>query len=332
MDTIYHKNKIVFLLALLFLSGIAYTTRAQDFLPQPLSLKATPQFPSPGDTVTIEAATPTFDKDTIDFQWAIDGRVRKDLSGPGKNSFTYTAGVLGSISDISVTATPASGLAAGASLQVPVEGLTLTWFAETYIPKWYEGKALPIQDSIVDVIAIPEYIINGSTIRPENLIYHWSLNGDDGLSGIGQQKFRVKLSGLPSLLYRVGVTVEDTNKKINKKEEIILKSFDPKVVIYPATPLGGVEIRRGPDNFTTAVTGLLDFIAEPFYFAVNSKNDLDYKWSVGGNEVQGAPKNQYVLTVDTSGQSGRNFPISVSTRDASNQTDAAAGLLNLIIQ
>lgn len=325
----YYKNgAVIGIIGFLIFIGAAH---AQS-LPEPVMLTASPEFPSPEDTVVVEATTPTFDKDTAVFNWVVNGTVRPDVSGTGKNSVSFIAGAVGSITRVSVEILPLTGETATADIQVPVADLSLPWFAETYTPKWYKGKALPVRGSVVDVVAIPNIIVEGSVLRPENLIYRWTLDDEPGkLIGIGKNLFRVQLSDRPGSPSRVSVVVEDTNKQIRKERSVTINSFYPKVLVYSASPLGGVEIRHAPENFSTALKGLLDFVAEPFFFPVLSKSDLSYQWTLADNDIQGKPNSPYLLTIDT-GQTSGTVPMSVAAREAQEGGVSARKLIDLILQ
>ena len=182
-----------------------------QFVPDQLVLLSSPESPSPGETVTIQANTPTLDKNRLFFEWTVDGKNRSDFSGLGKNSIKLTAGSVGSVIRIGVKVTGADREIKPTFLVISVSDLALSWFAETYVPPWYKGKALPTQNSVVRVAAIPKFVIGGSAIAPENLIYHWTLDDQENiLTGIGQQIFRFRMSDLPKSTHQIEVTVENS--------------------------------------------------------------------------------------------------------------------------
>lgn len=310
----------------------AYFAYAQ-FVPPPLALLATPQSPSPGETVTIEASTPTLNKDRIFFEWIVDGKGKPELSGLGKDSIKLTAGPVGSTIRVSVEISGTEHEVKPVSLVVNVSDLALSWFAETYVPRWYKGKALSTQNSVARVIAVPQIVIGGAPLRPENLIYHWSLDDQTNvLSGIGQQVFRFRLSDLPKALHQIRITVEDGEGRIIKEGRIFISALTPQVKIYPSSPLGGVEFRSGPSLSFTKLRGLFDFIAEPFFFSTPTRKNLSYGWRVADRDVRGSPENPNFLTIDTTGQQTGTMPISVTVDDANDIIPAALKTLTLILQ
>lgn len=270
-----------------------------QIIPAPLSLSSSPVSPSPGQTVSVQAATPTFDKDTASFAWTVDGKSRPDLSGQGKNEITLVAGAVGSQIRVSVRVSPANEGDVTASLVIRVSDLSLTWFGETTIPRWYKGKALAASNSIVNIVAVPEFIIDNTRITPENLIYHWALDDQtNALSGLGANVFRIKTSDIPRTQHQVEVTVEDIDRKIQKNRRITITPTLPRAVIYRSTPLGGIEPRTTPAH-SAQEHGLMDFAGEAFFFPTVLKQDLAWSWDIGGTPISNSFANPYLATIDT---------------------------------
>lgn len=265
----------------------------------------------------------------------VDGRARPDLSGAGKNSFELTAGNVGNSQRVSVSVSrksAAAGVGGGeAALTIRVADLTLTYIAETFIPRWYRGKALPVSDSVVGIVAIPEIVVDGRRIPAERLIYRWGLDDEkNALSGIGEQVFRIRTSDLPGTSHEVKVRVEDEDGKIKKEEVFFVVPRKPILAIYGATPLGGTEFRAA-QSFTGG-RGLFDFIAEPFFFPIASRRDLQWQWQVGGAPTTGVGDTPFMVTVDTAQYSAGALSITASARKPDSFLSAASALLTLFLQ
>ncbi len=303
-----------------------------QFFPDPVALISTPEAPSPGENFRVEANTPTFDKNSAEFIWMVDGRPRPDLSGQAKNSITIKAGSLGTVHRFTVEVYPAAGSGGTASLNVSVADLSLTWFAETFIPRWYQGKALPSQNSVVNIVAIPEFVVN-RTISPENLIYRWSLDDEDNvLNGPGERVFRIKISDLPKTSHRIRVEVEDFQGTIRKERGLLLTSFTPRLGIYSYSPLGGIEPRISLTSFSVFTRGLLDLTIEPFFFPVGARRDLAFRWVVNGVSINGEPENPHILTLDTEDRAAGEIQISATADDKDYLIPSASRLMRLILQ
>ena len=324
-------TKIIILVIIGLFAG--FFANAQLF-PGPVSLSASPESPSPGETFTVKASVLAFDKNTALFEWTVNDKKLADDSGLGKDNIILTAGELGSNMRITTRITRLNGAAISISITVPVSDLSLTWFAETYVPKWYKGKALPIQNSVVNIIAVPTLIVNGRLQKAENLIYNWKLDGKENeLSGVGKQVFRIRTSDMPLTSHQIEVSVEDLNKKIYKTGQLLIINNNPFVLIYPSSPLGGIEPRTSITNFATTKRGIFDFAAEPFFFPVTAKKILSWKWAVAGNEIKESAENPHLLTVDTTGQPVGNIPIGIVAEDNTQEFLAPqTKIINLLLQ
>lgn len=326
------RRFFLYIIILTTIAGFSPASLAQ-FFPKAVSLSANPTSPSPGETVAIEALTPLFDKNEGVFAWKVNGIERPDLSGMGKYLISLSAGRLGASMEVSVIITRKNGPGGQASLSIPIVDLALTWVSDTRIPKWYRGKALPIPESIVSVIAIPGVLVNNARIPPKNLIYKWSLDDEiNALSGIGQDVFRIKMSPFAKQTYRVNLVVEDTGKKIRKEENIFLTPFSPRMTIYPYSPLGGVEPRQGTGYIFSKKRGLVDFMAETFNMPINSPKDLQYAWKVKNATVVGSPENPELLTLNTGGEQEEQIPLSVTANDPGRKLPSLTNSMFLILE
>ena len=321
-------KQIVILLTGLIFGLSAYA----QVIPAPLSLSASPASPPPGTTFAVSAATPTFDKDAAIFSWTVDGKTRPDFFGQGKNEITLTAGDAGTQMRISVSVSYPGG-GGEASLIVRPSGLSLAWFAETSVPRWYRGKALATPSSVVNIVAVPEFVIDGKRISPDNLIYRWSLDDQtNALVGAGKQVFRIKTSDIPKTTHQVEVTVEDIDRKIRKEARLIVAPTAPRAAIYSSTPLGGVEFRTAAVS-ATVKKGLYDFVAEPFFFPTLSRQDITTIWDIAGAAIQNSFSSPFLATIDTSGLPQGTTPVTVRISYAKGLIpQSASQTLNLFVQ
>lgn len=335
------RNIIPIIILALGMSSVAYAQvpglsrfQPKSIVP-PFAIVATPSSPSPGESVTVEAQPSSFDGTMANFIWTIDGVSHPDISGIGRSTFTYTAGVMGSRSQISVRVLPIGANPANASLAVYVTDLVLTWTADTYIPKWYKGKALPIPNSTIHIAAIPTIIIDGDAIPADKLIYTWNVNGERKLRGAGQQALTLQEPEQSWNTPTVVLTVEDFTHRVRKEARTGVVASDPKAVIYQSLPLGGVEFRRGTSAFPAVAPSTLDLQVEPFFFNTTSRYDLSYQWSIGGiPAAPSAAKNPFLLTLDMSQQLPGTVALGVQVehKNTDISTPSASNFLTIPIQ
>jgi len=286
--------------------------------PDPLSLFAIPETPGPGEEFTVSARTPTFDKNSARYDWAVNGKKRPDLSGIGKHTIALVAGKLGDTISVSADITRLDGAGGAIALTVRVADIAMPWFAETYVPRWYKGKALPIPESIVRVAAIPEIIIGGRKIPPQNLLFRWGLDNEEKVQeGMGIDSFRFKMGVLPETTHIVSVTAQDLERRVKKTQRVAVAAHDARANIYAVTPLGGIEARRAITDYESRQT-VLDVQVEPFFFNIKNRNDLTYDWRLNGQIVSGPAERPYLLTVDTRGAGITSIPVATTVSSEHN--------------
>ena len=301
-------------------------------LVQPLSIVVTPASPSPGESVNVEAHVLTFDADRANFVWTVDGVSRSDLSGFGKNIFTFTAGNVGSGKRVSVRVEPTGEPSVSASQTIYITDLSLTWTAHTYTPKWYKGKALPVPNAKITIAAIPTFIIDDATIPANRLIYTWEIDGYRVLKGIGKQVLELKQPEQSWDTQTVLLNVQDASRRIQKEIRIGIASQQTHAVIYQTLPLGGIEFRRGTSVSPAIAPGVIDLQVEPFFFNKVSRYDLSYQWSVQNIIASSSPKNPFLLTLDAQQLPSSDVPISVFVRDTDTSVPSASGFIGIPIR
>jgi hypothetical protein len=299
-----------------------------SFVP-PFSLSASPASPNPHQNVVIKANSPTFDEYSAQFTWTINGRRDTTLSGLGKDTITIPAGNAGSSIPVDLEVRLPDGTILTTSLKIYVTDLVIVWDTNTYIPPWYEGKALPIQSSIVRLVAMPHISLDGHDVPIEQLIYSWQVDGKRVLTGSGERILRISAPQFAKRGRTVILTIEDITKRVKKEARIMITPFSPRVGIYSITPLGGVEFRRNvilpkPDQ------SQIDLIAEPFYFNMAGRNSLSYQWRVDYSPVQGTPENPSIITFKTDDVSG-TIPVSVRVDSADTLIPAVSKFIQLVL-
>jgi len=305
----------IFSLIIIFtLVGMIFTVPAlaQNLaLPLALSLEIQPPSPSPGQSVTIKAYTPTLDTATTFFEWSVDGARKPELSGYGNDSIQLTAGAVGTFIRASVVITGTNGQPAQSSIIIYPSTVALSWYAQTYTPVWYQGKALPIPNSVVIVTATPHIVIDGVTLKPTDLVYTWGYeNRDRLLTGVGKQSFAVQMPDQADIDQQVYVAIEDMGRRIRKEASIFITTTLPRSAVYRLTPLGGIDPRAAASTIAAFRHETIDLQAEPFFFPTLSKKDMRFQWTIGGITPSGNPQNPFVATIEASDPNLASLPVS----------------------
>lgn len=300
-------------------------------IPQPISLSASPPSPEPRSSFTVSASTPTFEKETAFFEWTADGKALREFSGLGAHQITLTAGAVGSPTKISVAVSRRDGDGGSASLTVIPSELSLPWIADTSVPLWYTGKALATPGADVSVVAVPQIIIGGAAIPPQDLIYRWSIdNTRAALAGAGKQEFRFRASDLAQSTHQIDVVVEDLDARIRKEgRALITTDATPRLTLYPSLALGGAEQRRAGSS--AARPGLFDIIAEAFFFPLSSLSSLAYAWTIDGVQTPTPRDDPRLITIDATGQAGETLTAGLVVRAPNLFQASYSGFFNLFV-
>ena len=115
-----------------------------------LTISANPTYPGPDSTVTLTAESPLLDLADSTIQWSVDGK----SAGTGQ-SIQVPLGGLGQETDVAVSVSGDSG-SDSASLSLIPASLDLLWEANSYVPPFYQGRALPGSGSTIRVMALED--------------------------------------------------------------------------------------------------------------------------------------------------------------------------------
>jgi len=177
--------------------------------------------------------------------------------------------------------------------QAAITSVTLTWSTNTYVPINYQGKALPSRGSIIEVVAN----INSGDLNPKELFYNWFLDDhiQKGNSGQGRQVFKFNI-GERNIKRSVKVDISNAEKTFSVSSSyLMLKPQEPEIVLETTSvsTFSGLtqEYKVGSDQTTI-------FTAQPYFFNIDSINDLKYRWTLAGNIAeQDSNKNPNIFTL-----------------------------------
>lgn len=188
----------------------------------------------------------------------------------------------------------------------------LTWKAtDSYIPSFYQGKALPSYGSNITV-ALELILPNG---KLANLSYQpiwWYLDGTEVGGGTGVQEVTFPPFGTPPSTLSLNVTLPQypggaLGDKIN------IPFVNPAVTIGAPYPNGQFSVN--PVSVT----------AYPYFFNVTSPSDLAYTWAVNGQTGTSAENPEVAnVTLPQGTSSGTNIDISLTVQNNAISTVATA--------
>ncbi len=282
-------KKIIFsLFIFIFLNSFSFAQLTD-------TIEVSPENPGAFQDVTLTIRSYAFDVDTVSITWDINNKVV--LSGVGEKKLLTKTGGVGLQKIVHVIAMKGSQKVFDQVISLNPQSVDLIWESkESYVPPFYEGKALPGESSLVSVVALPNFIYNGKTVDPKTISYAWYLNDEiiKDASGFNKQNLIMNLDYL-SEKNIIRVAARDQNGNIAEKEIVIApEQIDP--VFYLNDPLFGIDLNRAiQDRFETNKEFTLNFV--PYYLSTKNIPDDQIKssWSLDGLPLTNIKNNSISL-------------------------------------
>ncbi|OGZ04316.1 MAG: hypothetical protein A2648_01050 [Candidatus Lloydbacteria bacterium RIFCSPHIGHO2_01_FULL_41_20] len=312
------KNFLFPALLFFFVFSLVAQVSAQTIESNQISATISPEQPGPQEKVTISLVSFAINLDRSSITWTLDGK--KSLSGAGEKKFSFTTGVVGETSRVSVSIVSPSGEVIPKSFSITPEELTLIWEApDSYTPPFYKGKALPSSQGSIKIVAMPNIKSGGVITKPENLLYKWRRNDKaaQDASGFGKNTFSIRNS-ITDIFEKIEVTVTSADGSISALSGITISIVNPQVAFYENRPLEGVYYESVlPGNFVLD-NEEIKINAEPYYFSSTNKNKLDFafSWLVGGKETVSDKSDPSAISLRIERGASGSSNISLSVKNA----------------
>ncbi|OGZ45078.1 MAG: hypothetical protein A2844_02045 [Candidatus Ryanbacteria bacterium RIFCSPHIGHO2_01_FULL_48_80] len=266
--------------------------------------------------------------------WLHNGK--RALSGSGEVSYEFTLGDIGTSDTLIVTVDDGTQAPIVIRKTIYPARIHFTWFADSYTPPWYRGKAHGTPQSDITVAATPEFRIFANRLDEANLIYTWSVDGRkmaaNGNSGTGKNLFTFSPSSVSDISYEIGLEVKDARERIKTKETTTVTPVKPELIFYERLPLFGIK-NWLTLNFSEIASGKSATIElEPFFISKKSLNNIQYTWKVNGQALENKNKNARRLFFSTEEGSSGKQSIGVSYQNLKNIFERGNGEAHITIQ
>ena len=261
-----------------------------------ISIVAKPSYPEPESSVTLTLDDYAADTIGSTISWYVEGE--EVPNSRNERSITIQAGKLGTSKAVTVRLSR-DGVVLSATHTIRPIDVSIVIEADTYVPSFYKGRALPSAEANVRAIAI---VNDGSGITWDTYSYEWTL-GQTVLSGgpikgkyaidIALPYFRT--TDLTVAIYdRTGTPIGSKTMKIDAAE--------PQLLFYEHSPLRGLSEKAIDGELI--VTGKESVIyAEPFF--LNAPNLLSqnalFEWKLNNARVTNTMQLQNAITLGTTG-------------------------------
>lgn len=292
------------------------------------TLTLDPENPTPYSDIKITFKTYDFDADTAMFTWSINKKIV--LTGKGEKTIETKVGGIKSTTLVSVKIETSGGEIINSYVEIRPQSIDLTWEStESYIPPFYEGKALPGEDSAIVVIATPSFSFENKLIAPEEISYSWYLNDQFIInrSGRGRQILNTRLDYLSNK--NVFKVVAKSDNGGTAENSITIYPNDISPIFYLKDPVLGLDLTRAIEKrFETTKEFTLSLV--PYF--ISSKNGLgssiSYDWSMNGLPIN--PDSNTDVTLKPKDNSSGSKTLSVSIDNPARQLQTVKSFLNII--
>jgi hypothetical protein len=280
-------------------------------------LTASSDNPAPGQTVTITAASYSFDIDSATVIWTVNGKQAQ--KGIGLLTLDIAAPALGKKTTVTVTAVMPSGASFSNSIVIGSGLVDMIIETDGYTPPFFSGKTPLVFQNNATVIAIPHLMnSSGQEYNPANLVYQWKK--DDGTvlqsqSGYGRQSITLPGNIVPRPYYLL-VTATSRDGSAQGESLVYMAPQSPSITFYKDDPLYGPLFNEAVGNtlFIGAQKEVRAF-ASLFGFNTSSNisNALTLDWSINSVEHPELASSQSVVLRAPDGVSGTsNISLNVS--------------------
>ncbi|MBI2637458.1 MAG: hypothetical protein HYW88_01030, partial [Candidatus Sungbacteria bacterium] len=195
---------------------------------------------------------------------------------------------------------------AAKSVTIQVIDLSFYWWAGTYIPPWYKGKALPTTGAPFSVMALPK----APGFDASRFIYKWNINNSflAGASGAGKNIYAYT-PPFYTFSDRISVTLENSSKTLSKEKTFVFRPSNPKIKFYALSRSFNADTARAITALASDLSGPVSILAEPFFYPLSSLGELIYSWNINGKNSQTTgDQKPSLLTVTPEAAAGTIIP------------------------
>lgn len=294
----YIKVSFFFLIAVLYVC-VPLFTHAQSVLgTNSISLVSDPQFPAPYSSTTVSLDDYSVNTVGANIFWFVSGVEKPEFKN--QRSIEIKTGNLGTKSSVRVVLARENGPRLETTLSLIPAEIDVIIEAQTHIPDFYKGRALPNSKSVVRAVTV---VHDGTSAPDSNYTFRWTLN-DDVMFGGPVRGHNILDFTMP--LFNGGrlvVEVFDTTGRLVGKHALELTNAQPELHFYEWSPLRGL--------FQKEITSPLSLIGEetkvygePYFINTNINNsEADFTWTINGAR---APSSDDALNAIVLGRAGNS--------------------------
>ncbi|MFA5987620.1 MAG: hypothetical protein WC797_03155 [Candidatus Paceibacterota bacterium] len=240
-----------------------------------------PQNPSSFSDVAIGVRSYLRDIEQSIVSWSVDGK--QQAEGIGLNQISVTTGPVGKTMTISAVISTQSGDQIEKVIKITPADASIVWEAQTYVPPFFKGKALPSASSKIRFVAIPDFHDeNGKTIKQSSLSYEWTKNSETALRGVGKYIFDTTIGNTED---EISVKIYDQSKTISVEKTVTMLPYPTKMIVYEDRPLEKTRYENAIGDTMNLSTEETTLRVEPFYISLSLLPQTNFVWQMNGKQI-----------------------------------------------
>lgn len=299
---------------------------ANEYLKKSITADINPTNPGPRENVVIKLSSPSTDLVRANISWYVDGKLKD--GGIGKTIFNFRTGNVGNENVIDVVARTNEGIRADKRIIINPSDVELTWEADSYVPPFYKGKALPSAQGKIKIVALPDFVSGNKKLDPKTLVYLWKNEDTDtklvNYSGYGKN---ILYQNMPNVFgnENISVAVSSLGNSLKSQKGIFIEPQETKILFYESNPVQGVIYEKAIPNTFTLTKEDFSVKAEPYFFSNKDRegNMLTYEWSLGDKKI--TPDTNEQVTFKQAGDGSGTSSVSLVLRNIANVFEQASG-------
>lgn len=277
-----------------------------SFIGSGIYLESKPRFPEPHSTATVSLNDYSVNTFGASINWFVNGV--EQLTARNSRSITIPTHEIGSEEIVKVILSYENGPSQSATFTLTPVVIDIILEADTYIPSFYKGRALPSKESSVRAIALVHDATGGIK---SDYTYKWSAGSTVLLGGPVRGKYVLEYVMPRYSDNELTVEVSNTEGVIVGKKTILMNPVETQLRFYEYSSLRGLSERAAANPFSL-ISEETTLYGEPYFMNTRiNTSDADFEWTLDNKT---APSNEGVPNAITLRRTGAAGASEVSLR------------------
>ncbi len=285
-------------LVFIFAGREAFSANQIPFMESEIIVETSPSNPIPNQEITVYISSYSIDLNKSTITW--QGEAGVVSSGIGKTSYTFKAPPVNTSASFSISITSPTGESVTKKISIRPADIDIFWESENgYTPPFYKGKSLPITNSSIKLVAIP----NVNSSRGFSFVWKKDDKVLNDKSGYDKSYYKFINSSF-DLSNQITVVASAVQGDYVAQKSIDVSVYEPEIVFYKKDPAFGVDYNNAIVNNYKVQDDETTIVAEPYHFLMKeNQNKFIYDWSINNKSIE-TPSKKNELSIKPTSRSG----------------------------